>query len=1318
MDKTTINVDKNNIAGGPWLGNIGSAVSASGAGTKTTIDLNGNDLVVNATHSSNHSTGITAINDGIVEINNPGDITVTATGGGQTAALFANGSGEIHIHNGEGGTVTVRADAASASNGAVIKTMNGKAGESKIIIDGMVDVVADRNEGANEAISAVASRIEVGGGNIEAKNGAWAAIRAYGEFVTDNAGIVNVNVTKDEEGNITGAGDRKTTITGDFVTNGGMGSKGQISVGLRGEDSFWEGNYADNVGYGVTPGQLGSVNLWVEDGAHWKGFANGAVNLNLSGDGSYWYGFNTSEKMMLTLKDGAVWQNAITAEQTNGKGMIVDSRVGTFVGDGGFIDMTGAKVFTAIGNSLNGSSTSSANSAITESVNGVTGNLVIDNYSGDTTVLYRHEVTAPVMTLADDDTTNTETTPQVNIIGGDITIKSAAEDSAITLRTDSDGIDLRDREMVEGTLDKLANKLYYTGYVDGERNLTGSVEIAEGLTTSSVKKVYGNIGYSDTDGQGSLDGAAEGLIPDSQTKDTFTTEIFGEAEYDKEYLEAGVIDKDGNYVFTKDTTITTTAPHWSGYGKKFYGTITNYDCDDYNGDGIGNTRVDMQGNDLTINMNVTQTGTWPQTYSAGIYAVKQGDLIIDNPGAININSNASYYYGAGIKAGSSAKGQLARVIINNDNDPAHAVKIRGGMTSGSNFAMNYWGIFTNNDNEVHIKGLADIETNGAVNAWARSGIIDIGGGKFVANDFAALWATEGGTVNINTAKDENGKVIGGGTNDVVLKGDIQGTTPWYGGGGNFNVAFTTDDSSFEGAATKGSNINIWLQNGAHWNNTGASVLTNFYGDNTKLRNTAADSYIFQDGDDASLSIDNYSGSTTVIYKHDAQTPTTILGGDTTIKSAAADSAITLRTDSDGIDLQDQDTVNDTLDALAHKLFYTNYVDGERNLTGSVEIAEGLTTASAAKKVGDIAYNDTDGQGSLVVDSVEDVGGNEGGDNTGGDNTGGDNTGGDNTGGNTGSTTIYGDSETAMMRGAKSAMASAAMIWRTENDDMMQRMGDIRLDNDATGIWAKYYGGKSEMDAQKAKFTNEYTAYQFGYDKKVKGGWTVGAAFSYNDGESAYELGGKGDVSVASLSLYGTRMSDDGRYLDLVVKGSRLDNDYTVYNDMRHKLEGDYDTWGASFSAEYGKRFEKSNGFYFDPSVQLTVGHIHGTDYAATSDFLGANGKYKNMYVDQDSMNSVIGRIGFGIGQKTEKANYFAKVALAHEFGGDFSTTYRADGEAGGRTNIDFGGTWCELQVGGSMKLSSTSVLYATYERSFGGDVEQKYRIDAGMRFSF
>ena len=231
-----------------------------------------------------------------------------------------------------------------------------------------------------------------------------------------------------------------------------------------------------------------------------------------------------------------------------------------------------------------------------------------------------------------------------------------------------------------------------------------------------------------------------------------------------------------------------------------------------------------------------------------------------------------------------------------------------------------------------------------------------------------------------------------------------------------------------------------------------------------------------------------------------------------------------------------------------------------------------------------------------------------------------------------------------------------------------------------------------MDAQKANFESEYNAYQIGYDKELDNGWLLGTAFSYNDGESEYNMGGSGDISVASLSAYGTRKLDDGRYIDLVAKVSRLDNDYTVYNDMRHKLQGDYDTWGVSFSAEYGKRFERKNGFYIDPSVQLTIGHIDDKRYTAASDFLDVNGKYKD--------------------------NYFAKVALAHEFCGDFGTSFQADGEADGRTNVDFGGTWCELELGAGVQLNDKTMLYATYERSFGGDVEEKYRIDAGMRFSF
>ena len=133
--------------------------------------------------------------------------------------------------------------------------------------------------------------------------------------------------------------------------------------------------------------------------------------------------------------------------------------------------------------------------------------------------------------------------------------------------------------------------------------------------------------------------------------------------------------------------------------------------------------------------------------------------------------------------------------------------------------------------------------------------------------------------------------------------------------------------------------------------------------------------------------------------------------------------------------------------------------------------------------------------------------------------------------------------------------------------------------------------------------------------------------------------------------------------------SRLDNDYTVYNDMGHKLEGDYDTWGLSLSAEYGRRMQMQNGFYIDPSVQFTVGRVAGADYSAASDFLDSKGLKKDMYVSQDAFTSAIGRIGLGMGKTTDKAMFYTKFALAHEFSGDFTTTFAAENKTPDLQNV-------------------------------------------------
>ena len=1352
----SFNIDNESLYGGPYHKNISAAIIATGdlydtfKKYKTVVDLDGHNLTI-TNNSKNVGSGasLSAIDRGILEIINPGDITIYEDGMGPCAGIFANGGGEVYIDNAAtGSTVTITTSAGGGGyndsykdSGAGIKTMNGADGvRSKVVITGLVDIVADLNKCNNEALSAVASTIEVGGGRLAAINGAWCAIRAYGEFVSDNAAVVNVNVKKDDYGNIIGAGDYNTTIDGDFVTNGGMGTLGYITVGLNGDESYWYGNYGDNRGYGVTQGQEGNVTLYMKNGADWTGFSDGEMNVTMEGEGTTWYGFNVAEReadamgntnggLYLTLSDGAVWQNAITKVQTiNNK--LVDSKVYNFVGNGGYIDMTGYKTFIGkneANHAAGSNGTSNQNTHIVENTTPQeTGNLIITNYSGDTTIFYRR----------DDNDVN-------SVLGGTTTIKNASLGSKITLSTNNTGIATSNEQQVSTVLNNLAQKLYYTGYVDGERNLQGYVQITEGLTASEIGANVvqkGDIAFSSTDGQGRLDdgsvevppsdddnqGGTTPDIPDGEDKPQekpvepekvekeFTSGISGDLASDETYKdlvneETGALDfgkleaAEGEVIGSVKIKPEATADN---------NTVIGSDSADKP------VIIDMAGLNLEVNAGADKV-------AKGIEATNGATVTISKAGNVTITANAE----SGSASAIYAAGTGTQIVIDNansDDNLGGTVKLEAKGNASEAVLQAKDGAV------VDIKGVVDItETDGNVAVEVgKDAKVNLGGGEIGNNANGVAVAVEnGGKVAIN--KDTRNKVVINGdvmfgmetpapatfkltrgvvanvpasnsitlntndskqTGDVVYGGfganefamNISNRAQWTGnslGGVDLNVVLASDgvwtgyhdDNGSADAA-----LRMTLSNGAEWRNTAEkdTILTSLTG-----VTDGKEGFIRMETD-AALTVEDYSGETTFIYNHDANN--NILGGNVNIQKAADGSVVNVRTNSIGT--SDKEEVANVLKALAAKMIAGDNAKG--TLKGEAQIAEGIVTSASALKVGNIDF--ANGTGVLDEESI--------------------------TARYPDSGYIYGDSETAMMKGAKSAMASTVMMWRSESNDLLQRMGDVRLATEESGVWAKYYGGKYEMDAQNTNFTTNYKAYQVGYDKAVGNGWNVGVAVSHNEGDSRYDRGGEGEMTVTSLSVYGNKDYGDGRYLGLILKGSQLKNEYEVFNNDGYKLEGDYKTWGTSISAEYGKRIEKGNGFYFDPSVELTVGHVQGKDYTATSDMLAAYGKTATMQVEQDDFNSIIGRIGFGIGQRTDKASYYAKLALAHEFGGDFDTHYTAEETKG--TNIDFGDTWYEMQLGGTAKLSDNSLLYATYERSFGGDVTEKWRVDAGLRVTF
>lgn len=625
--------------------------------------------------------------------------------------------------------------------------------------------------------------------------------------------------------------------------------------------------------------------------------------------------------------------------------------------------------------------------------------------------------------------------------------------------------------------------------------------------------------------------------------------------------------------------------------------------------------------------------------------------------------------------------------------------------------FNNAGILTSVKNsEVEVKGLANMDVYGnGITVNAAGSKVSIGGGTIHVPSgrnygYYTLGAYQG-TINVNTGTAGTAP----GTQKVQLNGDVFALS-----GAHVNMALTTSDSYLHGIVDNGGTVNMWLQNGATWTNearntrhaednedvgsNGASHITKFVGGST-----AANAGIINQKSDQAITIDNYSGHATVNYG-----TMTKNGAGVTISAAAPQSAMTVSGDRAGL------SDREAMETLAKKLTYTGYAEGERNLTGTVKVNEGLTTRSVTR-TGTISFDASTGAGSLgqgralaramarpramfampamTIENHAD---------------------GSTTYTNEdGTRTTVGSTETSMMKSVKSAMTTSMLAWRSGMTDMMQRMGDIRM-GASDGIWARTYGGKAKYDKDHAYTSNSFWGAQVGADHALASGWHIGAAFDYNDGDASYRYGGSGDPKQYLGSLYGTKTFEDGQYLDIVGKFGHTQNDYSVYNADGKKLDGKYSANGYGLSLEYGKRFGSSHG-YVEPQIQLSYSKLGSDDYTGSSNFAGN----EKMFIHQDGMDSFIGRLGIAAGKTTDRSSYYLKASVLHEFDGDTSATYTSESNGTPITiKQDFGDTWAELALGGTWKIGGSSLFYADITRSFGGDYEMQWKLNAGIRYAF
>ena len=928
LDSKTVPPDKN-------AGILNNRIPLRGvdnsiAGSTTSITAGTLDINIDNTYSRKTSTGNPLIGEGsaigiyaksagekaVVEVT--GNTAIKAHGYNNVYGVNANGNAEIKLH----GNLTMAKDGEDWALDNVIKGQNTTTlGESSwrniaginangagasVTVDGKTTIAAH----GSSVVAADGATVNLGAADIEVKNNSDEA--GYG-FHALGAALGTVNV----------GGEGKTvTVKGNAGLFGKQGQKfasdskeSVINLKLTTEDSAWTGVAYKHFDAEKDAGLSGSMNLTLANGASWNNEKYGYV-----------YGDSEWEKYKFT-----------------------GSEIANFVG--GASEAKAGSIFQKDSNSL-----------------------TIDNYSGNANIFYAH-------------TGNGEAAE--NYAAGDTVIKHAAEGSVVSMITDNTGITMDNKDSVNNVLNALAGKLTYSNFVNGEKNLTGFVKIADGLTASSAALKTGDITFNEADGKGGF--VSGPVIPDHQVTTSFTTTLTGNKEKDNEYLMGGVIAEDGTYKFTAASDITAVSAIETAKDLKIDATGKTLTVNTAGTDSAaikilndGGSKVDINADKLVIKSSSEYAGKNSGIYAGDWNTTRKNVNItadVDITATNTVGNNNNVYGVLASKADITVNGSLKANIDGGKGGYDHT-SVSALIAQGSSYRKYASTITVNGD--------VDITANGnGLHANNNGAVVTVnGGGAITINDssakggYAALRAGNG-TVNMNVAL-ENGKATGGLGKDVAIKGNLAAIKAGDQTASVINLALDTAKSSLEGVSymTEGNGqINLWLQNGASWTNEvhgsaekdwkgnslfNGSHVTNFAGG----ASDAKAGNIFQK-DANSLTIDNYSGNTNIFYAHtgNGEAAENYAAGDTVIKHAVEGSVVSMITDNSGIAMDNAYSVANVLNALAGKLTYSNFVNGEKNLTGYVKIADGLTASSKAMQTGDISFSAEDGKGSLKDGSM-------------------------------------------------------------------------------------------------------------------------------------------------------------------------------------------------------------------------------------------------------------------------------------------------------------------------------------------------------------
>lgn len=301
--------------------------------------------------------------------------------------------------------------------------------------------------------------------------------------------------------------------------------------------------------------------------------------------------------------------------------------------------------------------------------------------------------------------------------------------------------------------------------------------------------------------------------------------------------------------------------------------------------------------------------------------------------------------------------------------------------------------------------------------------------------------------------------------------------------------------------------------------------------------------------------------------------------------------------------------------------------------------------------------------------------------------------------------------TSLLKSAALATYSLA----SDLDRFNERRGQSRYaDRNSGGLWVRYHYASVGMDEA---FDMDKHMIQVGYDKDVSNTdsrMIVGVAFDYTRGDTDLDgISASGDNDRYGLNLYYTVLADCGGYADFNAKIGRIGSDYDARNSAGQDIGASFWQTYYGLSAEVGYKYDFAKSLFVEPQAQLQVMRIEGDSFSTNG---GVNAEIEDT-------NSVIGRLGvragyqFSFFESLPDSSVYVVADMLREFKGD--TAFKAIGRT---TSYDYDQngheTWFDAGLGADISVSRNTKLWLDSKYVFGGEFENTWALNAGVRWEF